>query len=498
MPERSIARERLQRTMPFSLERAAADPNAAEGTDGLTLEGHAAVFDSPTLIDSWEGRFFEQVARGAFKKTFAERTPVLQFDHGHHPLIGSIPIGRIRMAKEDQQGAYVKARLHDNWLIQPVRDAIADESITGMSFRFTVVREEWKRQDGSLITDDNELMGILWAGDPTDTPTRTLREIKVPELGPVVFPAYDNTDVGVRSGVTTIDLGRLLADPSERKRLARALWVAERDADSDDEELPPESDSDGTKDPEPVETDHSDEPPGDVDDDAHRSDAPAPTDGHADSGNAGASPAAPRGEEPQRSSRTTRDRRSRTLAYLDERLQFERTQICNRMDDIRDTLDRLNQRAEQEGSLLADDEKRWDEMTAEFDELAGQKRRLEREADLLRVKQSKVTAAAGAAGGVQRGSDDMDADPLGDPDSIELGRFKQPVGPVDDAHGPRPRGPRARAPLSCPVRHRAHAGHDRRPPRDGDADDPGLGRRRRRDLDDRPRHLVPGCSVPCR
>lgn len=336
MPERSIARERLQRTMPFSLERAAGDP-AAEGSDGLTLEGHAAVFNSPTLIDSWEGTFYEQVARGAFKKTFAERTPVLQFDHGHHPLIGSIPIGRIRMAKEDQQGAYVKARLHDNWLIQPVRDAIADESISGMSFRFTVVREEWRRKDGSLITDDNELMGILWAGDQADIPTRTLREIKVPELGPVVFPAYDNTDVGVRSGMTTIDLGRLRDDPAERKRLARALWVAERNADEDDEELPPEDLGGIEEDAEPVETDHSDEPPVGVDDADHRSDHPAPADGHADSGNAGIPPVTPRGTEPQRSSRTTRERRSLTLAYLDERLEFERTrtdQYERRVDEL--------------------------------------------------------------------------------------------------------------------------------------------------------------------
>jgi HK97 family phage prohead protease len=230
---RSIARE-FQRTMPFSLERAADD---GEGSDGLTLEGHAAVFNARTLIDSWEGRFWEQIAKGAFRKTFNERTPVLQFDHGHHPLIGSIPIGRIRTAKEDGEGAYVKARLHDNWLIQPVRDAIREESITGMSFRFSVVKDEWRTADGELLTDPMEILEAIYSSSSKDEEllTRTLREVKVPELGPVVFPAYAETDVGVRSGRAVIDLGRLREDPDARKALGRALWVAEQGTRSDED-----------------------------------------------------------------------------------------------------------------------------------------------------------------------------------------------------------------------------------------------------------------------
>lgn len=223
-PERSVARDNLLRTKPFTLARATDGGDQAD--DGLTLEGHAAVFDERTVIDSWfEGRFTEEIAPGAFKKTFRERTPVLQFDHGSHPLVGSIPIGRLQEAREDDVGAYVKGRLHDNWLVQPVRDAIREESVTGMSFRFSVVREEWRDKKGQLIEDDDELLNMLF--DKTDYPVRTLKELRVPELGPVVFPAYEATDVGVRSGRTVIDLGELRQDPAARKSLARALWLAE-------------------------------------------------------------------------------------------------------------------------------------------------------------------------------------------------------------------------------------------------------------------------------
>ncbi|MBM4569313.1 HK97 family phage prohead protease, partial [Rhodococcus hoagii] len=44
-----------------------ANASAGDG-DGRTLEGYAAVFDQDTEINSWEGRFTERIAKGAFKK----------------------------------------------------------------------------------------------------------------------------------------------------------------------------------------------------------------------------------------------------------------------------------------------------------------------------------------------------------------------------------------------------------------------------------------------
>jgi len=121
-----------------------ADPSE----DGLTLEGYAAVFNEYTEIDSWEGSFRERIAPGAFKKTLSERTPILQFDHGTHPLIGSLPLGVFTSIKEDDHGLRVKARLSDNWLVEPIRDAIRDGAITGMSFRFRVIRDQWTKGRG--------------------------------------------------------------------------------------------------------------------------------------------------------------------------------------------------------------------------------------------------------------------------------------------------------------------------------------------------------------
>lgn len=178
-------RDDLTRAVSFELER-------GQDADGLTLTGYAAVFNDPARIDSWEGKFDEQIARGAFKKTIAEKTPVLQFDHGHDTRTGSVPIGVITSLKEDRTGLKVEARLHDNDLVKPIRDAIESGAITGMSFRFNVIKDLWDESG--------------------DVPVRTIKEVRLHELGPVVFPAYASTSVGVRSA----DIDSLAAQVAAR------------------------------------------------------------------------------------------------------------------------------------------------------------------------------------------------------------------------------------------------------------------------------------------
>ncbi|NUL09075.1 HK97 family phage prohead protease [Streptomyces lunaelactis] len=193
----------LERSAPFQFLRADDD---AEG-DGRSLKGYAAVFGQDTEIDSWEGAFTETIRKGAFRKTIRESTPVMQFDHGHHPLIGSLPIGSITDLREDDQGLYVEGRLTDNWLMQPVRDAIAEQTVNGMSFRFEVVRDEWRDSAGKLVKPE-ELMDLLWMPGDRGPLRRELIELKCRELGPVVFPAYAGTAVSVRSRGLAAELVR--------------------------------------------------------------------------------------------------------------------------------------------------------------------------------------------------------------------------------------------------------------------------------------------------
>lgn len=192
----SPPRENLCRSVPFAVTNTGDGP---EG-DGLTFAGYGAVFNSPTRIDSWEGMFDEQIAPGAFRKSVREKTPKFQFDHGKHPLIGSVPIGVISDIREDDRGLYVEARLGQHMLIDLVREAISTGAIDGMSFRFSVVREEWRDVRGKVV-HPNDVETIISGRDLRGRGPllRTLKEVNVVEVGPVVWPAYANTTAGVRT-----------------------------------------------------------------------------------------------------------------------------------------------------------------------------------------------------------------------------------------------------------------------------------------------------------
>jgi HK97 family phage prohead protease len=167
--------------------------------DGRTLEGYAAVFDSPTRIRDLSGDFDETIAHGAFARSLRTRKPVLQFDHGKDPRVGGAPIGDVLELTEDTRGLHVKARLYDHPDVERVRLAIAGGSIRGMSFRFQIPEggDRWSKRDG-------------------DVDMRTVADADVYEIGPVVFPAYDTTSVSVRSLLAQLD-------PEGHRSLVREL-----------------------------------------------------------------------------------------------------------------------------------------------------------------------------------------------------------------------------------------------------------------------------------
>lgn len=158
-----------------------------EAGDGLTMEGYAAVFNSPTKIRDAQGIFEETILPGAFKRSLTERAPVLQWDHGRDPSVGTAPIGDIADLREDDTGLFVRARLYDHPSTERVRMAIKGKSVKGMSFRFGVPDggEVWSKRDGM--------------------DQREIRDADVHELGPVVFPAYKTTSVSMRDLLATLD-----------------------------------------------------------------------------------------------------------------------------------------------------------------------------------------------------------------------------------------------------------------------------------------------------
>jgi phage head maturation protease len=109
------------------LETAGTRPllHRAAGDGGMpTLFGYFSVWDEFTEIDStYEGRFLERVATGAFERSIRERRDQIRvlFQHGSDPFVGNKPLGPLLELREDAKGAgYVVPLLDTTYNRDPI------------------------------------------------------------------------------------------------------------------------------------------------------------------------------------------------------------------------------------------------------------------------------------------------------------------------------------------------------------------------------------------
>lgn len=160
------------------------DQRAVGDSDDGTLFGHFTVYNDFQVIRDWLGEYEERILPGAFTKTLRERVPRVMFDHGQNADYGPHPIAVHQLHRDDPSGPYVEAALLET---HPRRDLTVEMiqrgAISGMSFQFEVMNEEWEYADSD---------------DPDALDRRTIQQVRLYEYGPVVWPAYEGTDVGVR------------------------------------------------------------------------------------------------------------------------------------------------------------------------------------------------------------------------------------------------------------------------------------------------------------
>jgi hypothetical protein len=166
-------------------------------TRGLAkvIRGYAIVFNrlSETL-----GFFREQIDPGAVDRTLQDRIDLRALvDHDSARPLGRLTAGTLRVEK-DAHGLRVEIDPPMTTSGQDIVESIARRDVTGMSFAFRTLKEQWD--------------------ETTDPPTRTVLDMLVREVSVVTFPAYPQTEVALRS---------LRAHLEQRGR-GRPLTVAER------------------------------------------------------------------------------------------------------------------------------------------------------------------------------------------------------------------------------------------------------------------------------
>jgi HK97 family phage prohead protease len=139
------------------------------------MVGYAAVFDKFS-VDL--GSFREKIAAGAFRDCKGQDVRAL-VNHDSNLLIGRAKSGTLRMA-EDALGLRIEVDLPDTQLGRDTAESVRRGDMDGMSFSFVCDEELWDQK--------------------VNPPERTILHIRdLYDVGPVAFPAYEDTSVAMRS-----------------------------------------------------------------------------------------------------------------------------------------------------------------------------------------------------------------------------------------------------------------------------------------------------------
>lgn len=156
----------------FSIER------RDDGTEGLIIEGYAAVYDTVADIG---GYFEETIARGAFDDADLRDVP-LKYNHTDNVPILARTRNKSLIVTPDEKGLHVRAELLDTQDGIDMYKRIKAGLIDKMSFAFTIPEDgdTWEKKDGKRIRTINKFDRIF-------------------DVSVVDTPAYEDTSIFARS-----------------------------------------------------------------------------------------------------------------------------------------------------------------------------------------------------------------------------------------------------------------------------------------------------------
>lgn len=147
----------------------------AEG-DEVRVEGYAAVFNQEADIG---GFFREQIAPGAFTEAIDRDDVVFLWNHDSDTVMARTRSGTLTL-EQDERGLKMSAMLDmTDPDVQRIYPKMKRGDVDKMSFAFYPELQEW---------DDSD-----------DIPLRTIKRASLRDVSAVTHPAYDGTEIGLRS-----------------------------------------------------------------------------------------------------------------------------------------------------------------------------------------------------------------------------------------------------------------------------------------------------------
>lgn len=160
-----------RRTIALPVEMRQADGDKPQ------LSGYAAVFGEATEI---AGIFRERIAPGAFADAVKRDDVRALFNHDANFVLGRTTAKTLRLVEDDRGLRYEVDPPETTWA-RDLMVSVQRGDVNQSSFAFEVTEEEW----------DYGVRGEM--------PLRTIKAVRLYDVSPVTYPAYESTTVSARS-----------------------------------------------------------------------------------------------------------------------------------------------------------------------------------------------------------------------------------------------------------------------------------------------------------
>lgn len=191
-----------RRYLPHSVAPVALEERADENAQP-TIGGYAAVFydgTPETEFVLWDGAV-ERIMPTAFDRALEENDDVRGlFNHNPDNLLARTTSETLTLTTDKRGLRYAMTPGNTN-VADDVVEHVKRGDLTGSSFAFEATDVDWRKED--------------------DVEIREISGVRLYDVGPVTYPAYEGTTTGVRSG-----------DSSEARR-SHDAWQAEIQAQTD-------------------------------------------------------------------------------------------------------------------------------------------------------------------------------------------------------------------------------------------------------------------------
>lgn len=210
------------RSLPKSvrpvLARAADTADTADGAEAPVIEGFGSVYEQVTTVGSYYP-IDEVVAAGAWGETIKAGDIRSMLNHSTDRLLGRTKSGSLRLEDRPEGLWYAVDVNVDDPHAMSAHAQVSRGDIDGSSVWFRVVREEW--------TEPTEANGL-------ERPLRRILEAQLFEVGPVVFPAFEQTTSSART-LAPLDAALRAAGVAadRRARLASDLVAADAEVEQE-------------------------------------------------------------------------------------------------------------------------------------------------------------------------------------------------------------------------------------------------------------------------